>query len=68
MLDERQKRLVNEYGPSFYKRSSDIREQFLYLLEDATSVLTDIEMSELSEGISKAVTELQKAEKPSLSG
>ena len=63
MLDERQKRLVSKYGPSFIKRNSDIQERFLYLLGDATSILTDIEMSELSEGISKVVTELKKAEK-----
>ena len=63
MLDERQKRLVSEHGPSFCKRNSDVQEQFIYLLGDATSILTDIEMSELSEGISKAITELKKAEK-----
>ena len=61
MLDERQKRLVSKYGPSFYKRNSDIQKQFLYLLGDATSILTDVEMSELSGGVSKAITELKKA-------
>ena len=61
MLTDRQKRLINEFGPSFYRRSIDIQTEFLHLSADAASVLTDAEWKGCAEAINKVVDELKKA-------
>ena len=62
MLTDRQKKLVEEYGPRFYRRSRDIQNEFLHLSADAASVLTDEEWKECAEAITKVVDELQRVE------
>ena len=42
-MDERQKRLVKDYGPRFLKRSMRIQKDFLYLPADAISIFTEEE-------------------------
>lgn len=60
-MTERQKQLVCDYGPRFYRRSLDIQTEFLHLSADAASVLTDPEWSECAEAITKVIAELKKA-------
>lgn len=63
MLTERQKKLVNDYGPRFCKRTHEIMDQFLYLCADAVSILTDEEWRECGESIEKTISELKKVQK-----
>lgn len=62
-MTERQKKLVEDYGPRFYKRARDIQTDFLHLSADAVSVLTDSEWKEYSAAIDQVVTKLQKMQK-----
>lgn len=62
-MTERQKKLVNEYGPRFYMRNKKIRDEFLYLCADAASVLTDEEWKRCSEAIETVISELKEANK-----
>ena len=62
-MTERQKKLVEDYGPRFYKRATDIQTEFLHLSADAASVLTDREWKECAAAIDRVITELQKMQK-----
>lgn len=59
-MTERQKKLIEDYGPRFYKRNHDIQTEFLHLSADAASVLTDEEWKECVEAVNKAISEMQR--------
>lgn len=61
-MTERQKKLVNDYGPRFYSRSRKIENEFLHLTADAVSVLTDEEFESLGAAIDTVIMELKKAQ------
>lgn len=61
-MDERQKRLVKDYGPRFALRASIIQTEILHLLADAGSVLTGNECEALSESMMDFVEKLKDAQ------
>jgi hypothetical protein len=60
IMDDRQKKLVEEFGPRFRKRCVHIETEFLYLVADAASVLTDAEFKECGKAIEKVMSELNR--------
>lgn len=59
-MNDRQKKLVREYGPRFIARQRQILDDVLYLSADAISVFTDEEWKSCAEAMIKFVDELTK--------
>ena len=57
-MDERQKKLVRDYGPRTFERVSRMLDDCLYLPADALSVLTDEEWRSCGEAMVKLEEEL----------
>ena len=60
MMTERNKMLVESYGPRFVRRSMRISDNFLHLAADACSVLTDEEWKSCGHAMVKFNDELRK--------
>ena len=59
-MDERQKKLVKDYGSRTFKRISRMIDDCLYLPADALSVLTDEEWKSCAEAMARLQNELSK--------
>ncbi len=58
-MDERQKKLLVDYGPRFVERSGEILNSMLHLAADAQSCLSDEEWKKCSEAYLRFFDELQ---------
>ena len=63
MLNERNMKLMKDYGPKFIDRSGDIDTACLHLAADACSVMTDDEWKNCAESMTKFIEELHKVRK-----
>lgn len=60
MLNERNMKLMKEYGPQFIDRSGDIDTACLHLGAVACSVMTDAEWKNCAESMIKFIEELHR--------